>query len=377
MCGVSAVVRLCNSSPEGCRASDTLRRRSLPSSPPLSGSATPQHADPVADKQPFPQLLPVHSHKLNDRLNASTSCMRHRGPDHQHAWISDDRCVGLAHARLATRDLSSAGHQPLHDKGSGLHVVVNGELYYDPAVRQDLIDQGSHQFTSVSDSEMAIALYKRMGPSFVSALRGEFSLVLYDEHRQTLMAARDRYGVKPLYWTRSGNGELLFASQIKGIVALDQRPEWDLESMACNGSHWTARTLFKGIKKLAPGHLLVCRLSADTSQSASVQITPYWRPTYPEMNVRDDRSIDELVQGLRVRLVEAVRLRLESSDVAVGCLLSGGVDSSAVAGIAHHIRSQSSTSRANAIEGDLTCFTIAFEGEEDELDESGERWSCC
>lgn len=214
---------------------------------------------------------------------------------------------------------------------------------------------------------MAIALYKSYGTAFLEQLRGEFSLVLYDGREKKLVVARDRFGVKPLHYGVF-DGQLLVATQCKGIVELFKTRghiNWDVECVAQGGGHYGSRTLFEGIRKVPPGHLLVVHQNGG----GPFEFKPYWRTRYPENSGHTDfRPVGELVEKLREELLEAVRLRLVSSDVPIGVLLSGGVDSSAVAGMAAHLAKQ-------CLEGDdgtalplPTCFTIGYpnDGDEDE-----------
>ncbi|KAK5117476.1 hypothetical protein LTR85_008861 [Meristemomyces frigidus] len=304
--------------------------------------------------------------RLLERLDRSVESRRYRGPDAKGTWIAPDNNVGLGHVRLCTRDLSSAGTQPLHssNEAEDIHVVVNGELYYDTSLRKSL--EQEYTFQSTSDSEILIPLYKRYGTAFTHHLRGEFSLVLYDGKTQILVAARDRFGVKPLHY-----GRLLVATQCKGIVQLLANPEslqWDVQCLAQGGGHYGSRTLIEGIRKFPPGHILVVR--ADQAMEAPLVIQPYFRTNYTaNKGGLDSRPAEELVTELRSRLLEAVRLRIVGSDVPVGVLLSGGVDSSAVAGMAAHVSKQRlAANNGNAL-ALPTCFTIGFPADDD-LDES-------
>ena len=305
--------------------------------------------------------------KLTAQLDDSVESMRHRGPNAKGIWVSPDSDTGLGHVRLSTRDLSSAGHQPLHspDETDDIHVVVNGELYYDPSLRVNL--EKEYDFQSTSDSEMAIALYRRYGAEFVQHLRGEFSLVLYDGKKQALVAARDRFGVKPLHWGVF-DGKLLIATQCKGIAKLlpnDQPMQWSAQCLAQGGGHYGYKTLFNGFNKFPQGNILI----VHRGQTGDLQFTPYFESKFSaNQNGDDDRPADELIEQLRKHLFEAVRIRLESSDVEVGILLSGGVDSSAVAGMSAEVsrRRRAMNSAAPALP---TCFTIAFP-DDDDLDES-------
>lgn len=307
-----------------------------------------------------------HRTKLATQLDCSVESMRHRGPDAKGVWVSPDGTAGLGHVRLSTRDLSCAGTQPLHSETDGIHVVVNGELYYDPQLRSDL--EADYTFHSTSDSEMVIALYKRYGNNFLQHLRGEFSLVVYDSKRKVLVAARDRFGVKPLHYGIF-DGKLLIATQCKGVVELLERKsslKWDAKCFGEGGGHYGNRTLFNGIRKFPAGYSLVIRQGQDEK----ICFDQYWSTIYPEnAGGVDKRPAEDLVNELRPKLLESVRLRLESSDVPVGILLSGGVDSSAVAGMAAHLAKQRVEAGDVSVAQLPTCFTIGFP-DDDELDES-------
>ena len=264
--------------------------------------------------------------------------------------------------------MSCAGHQPLHsvDESDDIHIVVNGELYYEPTLRAQL--EKEYSFQSTSDSEMVIPLYKRYGSGFVDYLRGEFSLVVYDGKTQTLIAARDRFGVKPLHYGIF-DGKLLIATQCKGVVGLMDRKQdlaWDVHGLAQGGGHYGNRSLFKGIRRVPQGNMTVYR----QGQAEPLEFKPYYQAKYPaNKGGHDDRSADQLTIEARNLLLEAVRIRLDSADVPVGILLSGGVDSSTVAGIASHLARQRLEKTGGKAPPLPTCFTIAFPNDS-ELDES-------
>ncbi|KAM0717758.1 hypothetical protein Q7P37_006090 [Cladosporium fusiforme] len=297
--------------------------------------------------------------KLADKLDRSVESQRHRGPDAKGVWTSADASVGLAHVRLSTRDLSCAGHQPLHssDEADDIHTVVNGELYYDPELRTSL--EQTYKFSSTSDSEMVIALFKTYGTDFLEKLRGEFSLIVYDGKSQTLLVARDRFGVKPLHYGVI-DGKLLIATQCKGISELlDDGKElrWDVKGLAEGGGYYTSRTLFENVSKFPPGHSLVVRPGDDTN----LDFKPYWQTEYPPNSGHsDERPTTHLVEELREKLMQSVRLRLASSDVPIGILLSGGVDSSAVAGMATDLTKRGLGQTSGGAAPLPTCFTIGF-----------------
>ena len=268
--------------------------------------------------------------------------------------------IALGHVRLAIRDLSSAGAQPFYDSKTRVSVVVNGELYAVDGLREELA--GSYNLTSHSDSEIIIPLYLKYGNYFLAKLRGEFSLVLYDGRSQTLLAARDRYGVKPLFWTIV-NGRLLLASEAKAFLPLGLSAEWDVPSLLEDGWLHDERTLFRGVRKLRPGHYMTC------SSHEYIQHRQYWAMEYPDKRMIEQRTEEEMIAGLRERMLKAVQMRLES-DVPVGIYLSGGIDSSILAGMmAELFQKQQSAAVNGSRRRKPVCFTIGFEGRE--FDESG------
>ncbi|KAI3621773.1 asparagine synthase [Moniliophthora roreri] len=269
-------------------------------------------------------VIQVSFDELAKQLKASIATINHRGPDSSGIHVSSDDYLGLGHARLSIIDLEG-GQQPLHDEDQLIHAVVNGEFYDYDRIREDLVQRGCH-FQSHVDSELVIHLYKVYGQNFIHHLRGEFAFVLYDETRQLLFAARDRFGIKPLYYTVF-DGKLMIASEMKAFVPFGWKPEWDIESIVQMGDYNDNRTVFKGVHKMPPGHLMTC------TRGGYIEIRTYWDQMYAPSGVVETRSIEEMVEGVRARLVDAVRARLRS-DVPLAVSLSGGIDSAAVAGIA-------------------------------------------
>ncbi|KAL9077988.1 MAG: hypothetical protein Q9157_003092 [Trypethelium eluteriae] len=236
----------------------------------------------------------------------------------------------LGHVRLSINDLSPAGAQPFHNgPPSTIHAVVNGELYDHDRIRDELTRTTDFAFHSTSDCEIVIALYQRYGLSFLEHLRGEFALCLYDAEAQVFIAARDRYGIKPLFWTMQA-GRLLVAAEAKAFLPLGWRPEWDVKSLAEGGWNNDERTVFKGVQKVRPGHYLVCRALGHVEQRT------FWDLEYPDKRLKDVRTEEEMIASVRKHLLESVRLRLRA-DVPVGVYLSGGIDSSAIAGMVTHL----------------------------------------
>jgi len=262
-------------------------------------------------------------------VERATRSLYHRGPDGQHHWISPDRRVAFGHARLSIIDLVT-GDQPIASEDNCTHIIVNGEFYDYERIRRDLESSGHHLRTR-SDSEIALHLYEDLGTECLHQLRGEFALVLWDHRNRTLFAARDRFGIKPLFYAFH-NDTLYLASEVKALFAAGVPARWDetFMSHAVEMGSYQRRTLYDGIFQVPPGHYLLA-----TDQH--IQLNQYWDFNYPRANEIPARSDADYAAEFRHVLEEAVRLRLRA-DVPVGCYLSGGLDSCSVLGLAarHH-----------------------------------------
>jgi asparagine synthase (glutamine-hydrolysing) len=263
-------------------------------------------------------------------VQRATQCLYHRGPDGQRQWLSADRRVALGHARLSIIDLQT-GDQPIASEDERTRIVVNGEFYGYEAIQREL-ERSGHRLRTRSDSEIALHLYEDLGVHCLHQLRGEFAFVLWDETNRRIFAARDRFGIKPLFYAFHGE-TIYFASEVKALFAAGVPARWDAESVYHSveyGGHQT-RTLFDGVFQVPPGHYL---LATDTH----VQLNRYWDFDYPPANGHAvQRSDADYRAEFRHTLEEAVRIRLRA-DVPVGCYLSGGLDSGSVLGLAarHH-----------------------------------------
>jgi asparagine synthase (glutamine-hydrolysing) len=274
-------------------------------------------------------LVAMYSPRRPISENAVASAvqrLQHRGPNSQHHWISPDRRVALGHARLSIIDLAT-GDQPIANETGDARIVVNGEFYgYEPIQLE--LQQAGHRLRTRSDSEIALHLYEDLGPQCLHRLRGEFALVLWDESRQTLFAARDRFGIKPLFYAFH-NDTLYLASEAKALFAAGVPARWNVNSVWSapdRGDH-RIHTLFDGVFEVPPGHYLL-------ATEKHFQLIPYWDFHYPRLDPGARQRPDAEYAGeLRAALDEAVRLRLRA-DVPVGCYLSGGIDSSALLGLA-------------------------------------------
>ncbi|KAK0270690.1 hypothetical protein LTR35_013972 [Friedmanniomyces endolithicus] len=342
MCGISCILSLANTAQ-------------------CHGKEQPRNGEHKA-------ALGAERQKLNKELDASLAQIAHRGPDGCGKWIGEDCRVvrysgishlpdltttlthglpwtnvtpALGHVRLSINDLSPSAAQPFHSPTHGIHAVVNGEFYDYDAIRARLETETQYPFTSRSDSEIIIALYLHYGLNFTEHLRGEFACVLWDERREVFVAVRDRYGIKPLFWTVQDDGHgaggkrLLVAAEMKAFLPLGWEPEWDVRSLKDAGWNHDTRTLFKGVQK----------------------------------RTIDPRTPQELIEGVRERMLEAVRLRLRA-DVPIGVYLSGGIDSSVIAGMVSHLVKAQNVSVGSASPTDrVTCFSVAFD-EDSGFDES-------
>jgi len=278
-----------------------------------------------------------------ERLKRATNSLHHRGPDSQGIWLSPTQRVGLGHARLSIIDLST-GDQPIANEDERIHIVVNGEFYDFERQRRQL-EQRGHLFRTRSDSEIALHLYEEFGAHCVQQLRGEFALVLWDEANQNLFAARDRFGIKPLYYAVH-DGTLYLASEIKALFVAGVPARWDDESFyqVATGPAMPDRTLFDGVYQVPPGHYL-------TATTNGMRILRYWEFYYPPADElgADKRDESAFVEEFASVFEEAVRLRLRA-DVPVGCYLSGGLDSCSVLGCAARLSSSP-----------IQAFTLTFD----------------
>ena len=281
-------------------------------------------------------------------LTAMIHTLNHRGPD-GYGFFSDPVC-GLAHARLSIIDLSE-GHQPIHNEDHSVWVVFNGEIFNYIELREELIQLG-HRFYTRSDTEVIVHLYEQHGERFVDHLNGQFAIALWDRKRQKLVLARDRTGIRPLFYTRN-KGRLAFASEVKALFALPEVPrKLNLSAVGDVMTYWAALapdTVFQGVQLVPPGHTLTIERGRETLQK-------YWDWEFPSAPPARERSTDSYAEELRGLLTDAVRLQLRA-DVTVGAYLSGGLDSSAISALVRRSHGKP-----------LITFSIAFE--DPEFDES-------
>ena len=274
--------------------------------------------------------------------------LRHRGPDGT-GYFRSPACV-LANARLSIIDLET-GDQPVANEDESVWTVLNGEIFNFIELRAELEGLG-HRFRTRSDTEVIVHAYEQYGDRFVEHLSGQFALALWDVRRQRLLLARDRVGIRPLFYARLG-GRLMFGSEVKAILAVaPEAAALDEQGLAQVFTFWGTvgeRTVFKGVRSLPAGHVLIVENGAE-------RLERYWDWRFPEGPGRSDLTLDEAGERLHGLLADVVREQLRS-DVPVGAYLSGGLDS---AGIAALVRQRVGT---------LQTFSITFE--DPEFDESG------
>jgi asparagine synthase (glutamine-hydrolysing) len=271
-------------------------------------------------------------------LVAMCGAIRHRGPDEEGHHVGPQVALGMR--RLSVIDVAG-GSQPISNEDGTVHVVFNGEIYNHHALRARL--RPRHVLRSRSDTEVLVHLYEETGAAMVDQLRGMFAFAIWDGRAARLTVARDRLGIKPLYYWPTNDG-VAFASELRSLLALEEFPgEIDpgaVEEYLALGYVPDPACIFKGVRKLPPGHLLTW----DAGQG--IQVRRYWSPVRPEEPVRDER---EAVEELQRLLADAVESHLEA-DVRLGAFLSGGIDSSTV--VAQMARLSS---------GQVETFSIGFE----------------
>ena len=281
-------------------------------------------------------------------LEAMRDVITHRGPDEEGCFI--DRNVGLGHRRLSIVDVAS-GHQPMTNEDASLHITYNGEIYNHADYRESLEAKG-HVYQTHCDTETILHLYEEHGTACVDYLRGMFAFAIWDQRKQELFIARDRLGVKPLYYVHRGDGSLFFGSEIKALLEAGAvRPEINytvLSDYLANHATSGEETLFRGVKRLLPGHVLTWR-------DGELNVRRYWDVDFTkDAEPRDDKTY---IQQWSDLFRESVRLRL-MADVPLGMFLSGGIDSSAIAAM-----------MSTMVREPIKTFSVAFaEREANELE---------
>jgi asparagine synthase (glutamine-hydrolysing) len=264
---------------------------------------------------------PIDSDGRGRLVRSMCDAIRHRGPDDHGVWVGDGAAIGMR--RLSIIDLAT-GHQPIHNEDSTVWIVFNGEIYNYRELRAEL-EEGGHRFYTATDTETIVHAYEEWGPGAIGRLRGMFGLAIWDARERTLLLARDRVGIKPLHYAEAG-GRLYFGSEIKALLAAPDVPrDLDLDAL----DHYLSflytprdRSIFRAVRKLPPGHLLIWR-------DGRTRVERYWQLPAEEP-FRGSEA--DAVEGLEAALTGAVRSHLVS-DVPIGAFLSGGIDSSLVVGL--------------------------------------------
>lgn len=281
-----------------------------------------------------------------DDLETVTISMRdsfpYRGPDDCGVWNDTSSGIGLGHRRLSIIDTSSAGHQPMFDVQQELVIVFNGEIYNYIELRQELEGKG-YQFHSKTDTEVILASYREWGVHCLDRFNGMWAFAIWNTTTRRLFLARDRLGIKPLYYYRANNGTLYFASEVKAILtALKNIPAINthlIDAYMSFGYIPGEDTLFQGIKRLMPAHYIVF-------DGERFDMSRYWEIAYQH---QPDRGFDFYVNRAQELLENAIKLRLRS-DVPLGIFLSGGLDSSTVVGLLAH-----------SVPEQLKTFSVAYD----------------
>ncbi|HEV7473673.1 MAG TPA: asparagine synthase (glutamine-hydrolyzing), partial [Pyrinomonadaceae bacterium] len=257
-------------------------------------------------------------------LTRMRDVITHRGPDEEGIFV--DGAIGLGHRRLSIVDVAG-GHQPMTNEDGSLHIIYNGEVYNHADYREQLEARG-RVYQTHCDTETVLHLYEEHGADCVQYLRGMFAFAIWDGNKKQLFIARDRLGVKPLYYFHAEDGSLYFGSEIKTILAANAlKPELNFAALPdylANHATSGEETLFAGIKRLLPGHTLMWR-------DGRVEIKRYWDVSF-EKGDESNRSDRDYIAEWSELFRQAVKLRL-MADVPLGMFLSGGIDSSAIAAV--------------------------------------------
>jgi asparagine synthase (glutamine-hydrolysing) len=299
----------------------------------ICGIVTPHGASRVASK---------------DRVLRMRDTMVHRGPDDAGVWAGPN--VALGHRRLSIVDVEG-GHQPMATSDGRYHLVYNGEVYNHPSLMQDLKAAGE-VYRTHCDTETLLLLFAREGLKAVHRLRGMFAFGLWDATERRLVLVRDRLGIKPLYYVHAPDGTLFFASEIKALVAGEAvRPALNLSVLPdylANHAPSGDETLFQGVRRLPPGHVM-------TWKDGQIQIQRFWRLSFEKE--APPRKEEDLIEEFVHRFRESIRLRL-MADVPLGAFLSGGIDSTAITAV-----------MSEMVEEPVRTFSVAFsEREANELE---------
>lgn len=281
-----------------------------------------------------------------DHAGKMADTLYHRGPDGRGFHIDEGRGLAMIHTRLSIIGLDS-GDQPIFDNEAGLVLTANGE-FYDYKRLRGLLRTDGYEFTTKSDSEIALKLYRKHGLDFVEHLRGEFAFAIFDEQKEQLILVRDRFGIRPIFY-HVGEGTFCWGSEIKAMLAHPEIPRKMCPKAQLHQMMQVmvpGMTLWEGIHALKPGHMLVVSRKGD---GFAVEERRYWDAEFPLDGQHDDLPDEEHIERVRAALVESIAFRLEA-DVPVACYLSGGIDSCSILGMAAAIQ-----------QSPVKAFTISFD----------------
>ncbi|MBV9328343.1 MAG: asparagine synthase (glutamine-hydrolyzing) [Chloroflexi bacterium] len=289
------------------------------------------------------------------RLRAMADTLRHRGPDSDGFYVSEDRSLGLGFRRLSIVDLAT-GDQPMVNEDDSVWLAFNGEIYNHADHRPALESRG-HRFRSRCDAEVVLHLYEEYGADCIHHLRGMFAFALWDARRRQLLLARDRIGVKPLYYATTPNA-LIFGSEIKALFAHpDLQPRLNESALSLYltfAATPAPETLFEGVHKLPAGHRLIVDLN-----SGRQRLERYWEALPDPSERARRRQPEEYVERLESLVRESIGLRM-MSDVPYGAFLSGGVDSSLNVALMAELADRTVSTYSVAIDGDPTSDELRF-----------------
>lgn len=281
--------------------------------------------------------------KIVSSVYRALDALHHRGPDSQNVWISEHNNAVLGHVRLSIIDLAG-GAQPLSSPDNEIHAVVNGEFYDYQDIRNEFSQEG-YAFRTQSDSEILLPLYQKYGACALDKLRGEFAFILHDKRNNSVFIARDRFGIKPLYYSVY-NDCLYVSSEIKSLFAAGIPVQWDEQAYVNRTFYLSDKTLYKNISQVPPGHFL-------HMHNGAIKFVKYWDFNYPKQGEQKaHKSEKEVIDSVHSTLVDAVEQRLHA-DVGIATYLSGGLDSSVVTAMAAKISGKT-----------IDAFSLCFDDEE-------------
>lgn len=285
----------------------------------------------------------------HEQIKNMTTILEHRGPDGFGYHVDKNNGLAMGHARLSIIDLKT-GDQPLFTPDKKCVLIGNGEFYDYKRLRAELLCDGA-RFKTKSDTEIALHLYRRKGLDFIHDLRGEFAFALFDEDRNRLILARDRFGIKPLFYHLQENN-VYWGSEIKALLQHPRVPKQISPQATLHQLMHTmipGTTAFQDIHALQPGHLMLLERRGDRLETRQIK---YWDLNFPRQEERNNKiKADDYIATVREKLLAAVQHRLEA-DVPVGCYLSGGIDSCSMLGLASAVQ-----------QSPVKAFTISFDHE--------------